>query len=156
MHKPTPYENYLFEQNKKYGFFWLYSSSEWVERGIPSWLIHEYKTYYWIFDLIRKMRDVLDYSNVPSQIQFRISTIETIRFRKYENISPVLKESVEEIVSILSELHTDLQDPGMWKRRNLLSYKGHVRWERAYHDISPYTYIIPDVDWREEWIKENL
>ncbi len=148
MHAPSAYEWYIAEEMRRYGMFPNYDNE------IPSWLIHEQSMYRWIFRLSRKMWCTLQGRSVSKDFLERLKNINTIRFRKYQDVSPALKEAIEMIVVELSSLYEDLKSPEMWKRPHLLSQEGIRRWRRAANVVSEGLYVMPDPQWREEWEKE--
>ena len=150
MHAPTSYERYLFHERMRYGW----ESDE--ENDFPAWLVLEEETYGWMFSLSRKMYCLLRNRNVSKQMLDRIGKIPTIRFLRYRDISPSLKEAVISIASEFASLNVALKQPEMWKKPHLLSKLGTERWGIASGIVTKCLHATPDPLWRENWEKEQV
>lgn len=148
MHKLSPYELYLFEENRRYG----YETTE--ENDYPAWLKLENDAYYWIFRLSRKMPFV-DRS-ISNRVLNRIEMIPNIRFLRYRDISPSLKQAFKDLSEEFSSLREDYKLEKMWDKPNVLSDLGMERWTEATFKVHECRDILPDPDWRENWEKERL
>lgn len=148
MRSPYPYELYLMDERSRH---W-----EKLPKGedFPRWLELEHETFYWMVDLSRKMHRVLSDSIVSKALLKRIGQIATIRFLRYRDISPVLKDAIIEISTEFKSLSTDLEKPEMWFKENLLSKLGNERWRRATDIVAECLYVQPDPDWRITWERE--
>ena len=150
MHAPTAYEKYLLHERMRYGW----ESNE--DNDFPAWLILEEETYDWMLSLSRKMNRLFHDCNVSKQMLDRIEKIPTIRFLRYRDISPSLKEAVTSISSEFASLNVALKQPEMWKKPHLLSKSGAERWRIATDIVTKNLYVAPDPLWREKWEKENV
>ena len=145
MHRLTAYESYLLDEKAKYS----------EDEMLPAWLVLEKEAYSWIFRLSRRMDCSLQDAVVPTHLLAAIDKIPTIRFLKYRDISPALKEAITAIAAEVSLLKEDLQRPEMWKKPNLLSKNGLERWKITTKLVCDCVTISPDTEWRENWIKER-
>lgn len=150
MHAPSAYELYLIHESQRYG--WENND----ENEFPAWLLLEQEAYYWIFRLSRRICDPLYSNTVSKQMLERVAKIPSIRFLRYKDISPSLKEAFHEIALEFSLLNEDLKRQEMWKGPYLLSKTGIDRWEKTAQKVSIYRDIKPDPEWRESWEKERL
>lgn len=96
------------------------------------------------------------YDTVSKQMIERIEKIPTIRFLRYRDISPSLKKAISDIAAEFASLHEDLKSPEMWIRSHLLSKTGLERWERTAELVGECRYVVPDLEWRENWEKKNV
>ena len=149
MHIPSSYELYIQNEMIRYGL----ETNE--ENDFPSWLVLEHETYDWISRLSRKMGSPLNDHIVSKGRLKQIEQIPTIRFLRYRDISPGLKEAIEEIASEFDSLQKDLKKAEMWRRPNLLSREGIDRWRRATESVCNCLMVQPDPEWRENWEKEK-
>lgn len=147
MHKLTPYEVYLLDEDSKFGC--VYGIKD---ETCPKWLEMEHETYRWIFMLSRTMGMYYNNRTISNKMIERINQIQTIRFLRYRDISPVLKKAIEVISREFISLKTDLAVPVMWKKENILSREGLSRWRKAGEVVSDCCHVIPDVEWREKWL----
>lgn len=151
MHAPSAYEIYIMNEIQRYGW----GNNE--ENEFPSWLILENETYNWIFKLSRKMYGVLNNRTVSKRFLKQIEKIPTIRFLRYRDISPSLKQAIILLAQEFTALKQDLNKPEMWKRVNVLSKEGIKRWQRSAELVSNCSWSVkPDPEWRENWEKENV
>ena len=86
MHLPIAYESYLNKEIIKH----MIASNNGDE--YPAWLVLEEETYNWIRNLERKLMFVIWSRIVSKEFLERIGKIPTIRFSRYRDISPSLKE----------------------------------------------------------------
>lgn len=103
MHIPSAYELYLLDESRRYGW----GNDE--ENDFPAWLILEQETYNWMFKLSRKMYWLLNNRTVSKSFLKRIEQIPTIRFLRYRDISPSLKQAIIMIVQEFTSLKQDLK-----------------------------------------------
>ena len=150
MHKPSEYERYLIHERMRYGW----KNDE--DNDYPDWLALEEETYYWIFKLSRKIYVPLDGSTVPKSLLKQIEYIPTIRFLRYRDISPALKEAIKDIAVEFESLKNDIKNPEMWRKQNVLSNAGIERWQITVDIVYKCRHVQPDPEWRENWEKENL
>lgn len=150
MHAPSAYERYLLRESRRYGW----GRNE--DNDFPAWLVLEKEAYDWIFDLSRRICDPLYNKTVSKQMLERVAIIPTIRFLRYRDISPSLKEAFHEMALEFSSLDEDLKRQEMWKRPQLLSNMGMDRWEKAVETVSKCRNTKPDPEWRERWEKERV
>ncbi len=150
MHIPSEYEKYIQNETRRFGL----ETDE--ENDFPYWLILEHETYYWIFRLSREMYGPLNNPSVSKRLLKQIEQIPTIRFLRYRDISPVLKGAINEIAAEFYSLRTDLKNPEMWRKPNVLSKAGIDRWQKATELVNKCRHVQPDTEWRENWEKENM
>ena len=150
MHRLSAYEKYILNEIHRYGW----EADE--ENDFPCWLVLENETYDWIFRLSRKMHWPLDEHTVSKRLLRQIEQIPTIRFLRYRDISPALKEAINEIADEFNSLQEDLKKSEMWRKPYVLSKAGLDRWQRATELVYKCREVQPDPEWRENWEKENL
>ena len=143
MHLPSPYEVYLREERARC----KYTKNKWLEL--------ESETYRWIFDLEREVCWVGRNRTVPKRLMKQMESIPTIRFLRYRDISPVLKEAIKRIASEFASLNEDLKNPEMWRNPSALSGKGLRRWEQTVQILYECRYVTPDPEWRLNWENEK-
>ena len=145
MHIPSAYELYILDERERYG--WKNDEGN----DFPAWLVLESETNYWIVNLGRKMYRPLNDRIVSKRLLKQIEQIPTIRFLRYRDISPSLKQAINLIAQEFSFLKLDLNNPEMWEKTNLLSKVGIKRWRRAVELVSDCEWSVkPDPDWREK------
>ena len=148
---PSAYELYIYHERERYGW----ENSE--ENDFPWWLILEQETIEWLFKLSRKMQLPHNNGIVSKRLLKQIEQIPTIRFLRYRDISPSLKQAITVIAQEFTSLYQDLKAREMWKKPNLLSKNGIKRWQRTAEVVSECNWKIkPDPEWREQWEKENV
>lgn len=150
MHAPSAYERYLLRERARYGW----ENSE--DNEYPAWLVLEQETYDWIFRLSRRILDPWHNATVSKQMLNRVETIPTIRFLRYRDISPVLKNTIADIAAEFALLNEDLKSPEMWMRPFLLSKDGIDRWGKTAEIVCEKLHVLPDPEWRENWERKNL
>ncbi len=150
MHRLTAYESYLLDESIKYGYASCYD-----ETCLPAWLVLERETYDWILKLNRRMYCNSLNAVVSTKTLARIKKIPTIRFLKYRDISPMLKEAISDIAAEFAALNEDLKRHEMWRQPEVLSKDGLKRWKNAAQLVDECVKIAPDPAWRENWEKER-
>ena len=90
---------------------------------------------------------------VSKRLLKQIEQIPTIRFLRYRDISPALKEAISEIAAEFESLQNDLKKSEMWRKPNILSETGVHRWKRATEMVYKCLDVQPDPEWREHWEK---
>ena len=149
MHLPIAYESYLNKEIIKH----MIASNNGDE--YPAWLVLEEETYNWIRNLERKLMFVIWSRIVSKEFLERIGKIPTIRFSRYRDISPSLKEAIITIANEFASLNEDLKCPEMWERQCLLSYIGFKRFERTINIVDKCYHVMPDPEWRDDWEKKR-
>lgn len=146
MRKMYAYENYLSNEIRIYGW------EESEENEFPSWLKHEYKVYYWMFNLSRGMCvPIVNNYAVSNQLMFRLKNIRNSSHARYMNISPELHNAVNNLCSELGSLYDDLSsDSSLWKEEHVLSKTGIERWEKAVDFGMNCINVKPNPEWREQ------
>lgn len=143
MHLPSSYELYLLEEDKR-----CYKTGT----KCPEWLNHEHIVYYWIFRLSRSMEwPLMSGNTVSKQMLLRVKNIPTSRMLKYRDVSPELRNALNNIATAFSKLDKQLQGPEMWRRPYLLSLKGQEVWKEAGVVVYEGRHVnAPEVGWRDQ------
>ena len=148
MRKPTSYENYLYEEMIRYGYYGAFGN----KLQLPLWLRHESDLYTYVSNMCRDIWGYL-YGTFPQRFMDEMKNIMSTKVLEFDDVYPRLKENAAKILERISDLYRKTYDSPeaseyLKKDGRHLTNPGREYWRNELRQARELLYISPDPEWR--------